>query len=201
VPRLRKLSRGAARGARFSRAQGPPEAKVRDGIGTRRLRPNSSHTRDARLHRRCIARRLQGGRKRLPRADSAASEFSQGPQPRRQELTPAEIVPSTKASPRLSILSIEDGCAKATRRAGSSDAEARVEDPPHRDDNFVTNPKILKQGIADASRTASREAEPDRDDHGDARGRKDGADGALRHVISHRSGETEDTTIADLAVA
>ena len=30
---------------------------------------------------------------------------------------------------------------------------------------------------------------------------RDGARGRLRSVISHRSGETEDTTIADLAVA
>ena len=47
-----------------------------------------------------------------------------------------------------------------------------------------------------------RQGEPDRHAHRDARGdRASRAPPATRRSISHRSGETEDTTIADLAVA
>ena len=67
---------------------------------------------------------------------------------------------------------------------------------------FVTNPEILKRGISRRRRQrAAREAESDRHRHRDARRRADGrATPATRTIISHRSGETEDTTIADLAV-
>jgi len=70
------------------------------------------------------------------------------------------------------------------------------------DDVFVTNPEILKKGIADkvgnallvklnqiGTVTETLDAVAMADDAG------------YRSVISHRSGETEDTTIADLAVA
>ena len=45
------------------------------------------------------------------------------------------------------------------------------------------------------------QAESDRHGHRNARRGADGAGSGLRRIISHRSGETEDTTIADLAVA
>jgi enolase len=70
------------------------------------------------------------------------------------------------------------------------------------DDVFVTNPEILKRGIAEkignallvklnqiGTVTETLDAVAMADDAG------------YRSVISHRSGETEDTTIADLAVA
>jgi enolase len=70
------------------------------------------------------------------------------------------------------------------------------------DDIFVTNPEILKRGIAEhignavlvklnqiGTVTETLDAVAMADDAG------------YRSVISHRSGETEDTTIADLAVA
>ncbi len=101
------------------------------------------------------------------------------------------------------ILSIEDGLAEhdntgwqeLTRRLGFKIQLVG-------DDNFVTNPKIFKQGIADGIANAilikvnqigslSETLETIRI----AKKNK------YRAIISHRSGETEDTTIAHLAVA
>src|SRR5207244_6540732 len=69
------------------------------------------------------------------------------------------------------------------------------------DDVFVTNPEILKQGITDrvgngllvklnqiGTVTETLDAV------------RMAADAGYATIISHRSGETEDTTIADLAV-
>ena len=70
------------------------------------------------------------------------------------------------------------------------------------DDLFVTNVDFLRRGIDGARRQRDpRQGEPDR--HADRDARRDRARAAqrLRGVISHRSGETEDATIADLAVA
>ena len=71
------------------------------------------------------------------------------------------------------------------------------------DDIFVTNAEILERGIREGVANADPgQAQPDRDADRDARHR--GAGQPVRRtvaVISHRSGETEDTTIADLAVA
>ena len=101
------------------------------------------------------------------------------------------------------IVSIEDGCAEGDK-AGWKLITEKLGGMIHLigDDNFVTNPKILKQGIADGiangllvklnqigtiteTLDAVRIAQTAR----------------YVTVISHRSGETEDTTIADLAVA
>ncbi|MGZ5429495.1 MAG: phosphopyruvate hydratase, partial [Thermoanaerobaculia bacterium] len=101
------------------------------------------------------------------------------------------------------ILSIEDGCAEGDK-AGWKLLTQKLGEKIHLigDDNFVTNPKILRQGIADGiangllvklnqigtiteTLEAVRIAQTAR----------------YVTVISHRSGETEDTTIADLAVA
>ena len=71
------------------------------------------------------------------------------------------------------------------------------------DDLFVTNAERLGAGIERGRRQLdSGQGEPDRTADRDARGDRDGAARpATRTMISHRSGETEDTTIADLAVA
>ena len=71
------------------------------------------------------------------------------------------------------------------------------------DDLFVTNPERLQPRDRRGRRELDpRQGEPDRDADRDARG--DRARRTARGytaVISHRSGETEDATIADLAVA
>ena len=121
-----------------------------------------------------------------------------------KKLTPAEIVPFYESlALDYPILSIEDGCAEGDK-AGWKLLTQKLGSKIHLigDDNFVTNPKILKQGIADGiangllvklnqigtiteTLEAVRMAQTAR----------------YVTVISHRSGETEDTTIADLAVA
>jgi enolase len=138
--------------------------------------------------------------------DSAASEFFdkghyalEG-----KKLTPAEIVPFYEGLVAdYPIISIEDGCAEGDK-TGWKLLTQKLGEKIHLigDDNFVTNPKILKQGIADGiangllvklnqigtiteTLVAVRMAQTAR----------------YVTVISHRSGETEDTTIADLAVA
>jgi len=101
------------------------------------------------------------------------------------------------------ILSIEDGCAEGDK-AGWKLLTEKLGSKIHLigDDNFVTNPKILKQGIADGIAngllvklnqigTISETLEAVRI----------AQTASYVTVISHRSGETEDTTIADLAVA
>jgi enolase len=101
------------------------------------------------------------------------------------------------------IISIEDGLAEGDWNGWKTLTESlgdRVQLVG--DDVFVTNPEILKRGIAEhignallvklnqiGTVTETLDAVAMADDAG------------YRSVISHRSGETEDTTIADLAVA
>jgi enolase len=101
------------------------------------------------------------------------------------------------------LVSIEDGLAEDDREGWkelTAELGSRVQ--LIGDDLFVTNPAILAQGIADGlgnallvkvnqigTLTETLEAVEMAKTH------------AYSNIISHRSGETEDTTIADLAVA
>ncbi len=101
------------------------------------------------------------------------------------------------------LVSIEDGLAEDDREGWRElTAELGAQVQLIGDDLFVTNPAILAQGIADGlanallvkvnqigTLTETLEAVEMAKTH------------AYANVISHRSGETEDTTIADLAVA
>jgi enolase len=69
------------------------------------------------------------------------------------------------------------------------------------DDLFVTNTERCVRASRWASPTRSCQGQPDRLADRDARRRRYGARAAYTAVMSHRSGETEDSTIADLAVA
>ncbi len=101
------------------------------------------------------------------------------------------------------IVSIEDGLAEgdwAGWQALTKALGGRVQLVG--DDVFVTNPEILRRGIAEGVANALLvklnqigTVTETLDAVGMAR------DAGYRSVISHRSGETEDTTIADLAVA
>ena len=105
---------------------------------------------------------------------------------------------------RFPIVSIEDGLGESdwegwqtlTDRLGG-----RVQLVG--DDLFVTNVDFLRRGIERARRQRDpRQGQPDRHAHRDARrGRARPPATATAPIISHRSGETEDATIADLAVA
>ena len=101
------------------------------------------------------------------------------------------------------LVSIEDGLAEDDRegwKALTAELGSRVQLVG--DDLFVTNPEILAQGIQDGlanallvkvnqigTLTETLEAVEMAKSH------------AYANILSHRSGETEDTTIADLAVA
>jgi enolase len=70
------------------------------------------------------------------------------------------------------------------------------------DDLFVTNTAIFKQGIERSIRQRDPDqGQPDRHAERNARGDRDGRGGELRVDRVARSGETEDTTIADISVA
>jgi enolase len=138
--------------------------------------------------------------------DSAASEFfEKGAYALEgKKISPEDIVAFYEGLvARYPILSIEDGCAEGDK-AGWKLLTEKLGAKIHLigDDNFVTNPKILRQGIADAiangllvklnqigTITETLEAV------------RIAQTAGYVTVISHRSGETEDTTIADLAVA
>jgi enolase len=138
--------------------------------------------------------------------DSAASEFfDKGSYSLEgKKISPAEIVSFYEDLVLdYPILSIEDGCAEGDK-TGWKLLTQKLGAKIHLigDDNFVTNPKILKQGIADGiangllvklnqigTITETLEAV------------RIAQTASYVTVISHRSGETEDTTIADLAVA
>jgi enolase len=103
---------------------------------------------------------------------------------------------------RYPVVSIEDGLAESDW-AGWSKLTAALGDRVQivGDDLFVTNPSILKRGIAERAANAilikvtqigtlSETLEA----------MKLARDAGFASVVSHRSGETEDTTIADLAV-
>ncbi|HEX7614876.1 MAG TPA: phosphopyruvate hydratase [Thermoanaerobaculia bacterium] len=138
--------------------------------------------------------------------DSAASEFFEkgSYSLEGKQVSPEGIVAFYEGLANdYPILSIEDGCAEADK-AGWKLLTQKLGTTLHLigDDNFVTNPKILKQGIADGiangllvkvnqigTITETLEAV------------RMAQTAGYVTVISHRSGETEDTTIADLAVA
>jgi enolase len=100
------------------------------------------------------------------------------------------------------IISIEDGCAEQDWRGWAmltQELGARVQIVG--DDVFVTNPEILKRGIAEGVGNAllvKLNQIGTVTETLDAIAMASAA--GYRSVISHRSGETEDSTIADLAV-
>jgi enolase len=100
------------------------------------------------------------------------------------------------------IVSIEDGMAEddwdgwAAHTASVGDRCQLVGD-----DLFVTNTERLSRGIADGIANSILVKVNQIGAHRDTRHRCHGHLGGYTSVMSHRSGETEDTTIADLAVA
>jgi enolase len=101
------------------------------------------------------------------------------------------------------IASIEDGMAESDWRGWKLQAEALGEKVQLvGDDVFVTNPEILAKGIKEQ---AANSILIKLNQIGTVTETLDCIQMALRAgwtcVVSHRSGETEDTTIADLAVA
>jgi enolase len=100
------------------------------------------------------------------------------------------------------IISIEDGCAEQDWRGWrllTRELGERVQLVG--DDVFVTNPAILQRGIAEGVANALLVKLNQIGTVTETLDAMAAADAAgYRNVVSHRSGETEDTTIADLAV-
>jgi hypothetical protein len=65
----------------------------------------------------------------------------------------------------------------------------------------VTNKKFLEKGVKKVRQRHPREGQPDRHALRDLRHGQPRPPQPLRCILSHRSGETEDSTIADIAVA
>jgi enolase len=138
--------------------------------------------------------------------DPAASEFFEDGAYRLEgkKLSPAEMVAFWEGLVAdYPIVSIEDGCAEQDRE-GWKLMTRKLGSRIHLigDDVFVTNPQILAEGIRDGVAngllvkvnqigTVSETLQAVRM----------AQTAGYATVISHRSGETEDTTIADLAVA
>lgn len=101
------------------------------------------------------------------------------------------------------LVSIEDGLAE-NDRAGWKQLTAELGKKVQLvgDDLFVTNPEILKQGIADGLANALLVKVNQIGTLSETLEAVELAkSNAYANILSHRSGETEDTTIADLAVA
>ena len=102
-------------------------------------------------------------------------------------------------------MSIEDGCAEDDWDGLEARSPQKLGGKVQLvgDDLFVTNVERLeKRHRGGRGQRHPHQAEPDRHAHRDARLHPHGArEPATASVISHRSGETEDTFIADLAVA
>ncbi|MFN3311318.1 MAG: phosphopyruvate hydratase, partial [Thermomonas sp.] len=132
--------------------------------------------------------------------DAAASEFFENG----KRLSAEQMVEFFEDWVRqYPIVSIEDGMAEQdaagwkllTQRLG---AQVQLVG----DDNFVTNPKIFRQGIADGIANAILIKVNQIGTLSETLETIAMAEAArYAQVISHRSGETEDTTIADIAVA
>jgi enolase len=147
-----------------------------------------------------------GHRERIAIAlDPAASEFFDGAYTvDGRTLGAAELTDLYRSfADRYPLVSVEDGLAEddwASWRALTEQLGARVQLVG--DDLFVTNVERLQRGIADGLANAILVKV---NQIGTLTEALDAIELARRHgyatVISHRSGETEDTTIADLAVA
>ena len=103
---------------------------------------------------------------------------------------------------RYPIVSIEDGLAEDDWEGWQSSPRPRQPRAagrrrPLRDEREL--PRARDRGRR--RQRDSGQGQPDRDADGNARLHRDGAKRGIPDVISHRSGETEDTTIADIAVA
>ena len=139
--------------------------------------------------------------------DPAASEFHQGDRyvlsGEGSEKSTAEMIDYWRDwTERYPVVSIEDGLAEADW-AGWSQLTAALGDRVQivGDDIFVTNPKILARGIEEKAGNAILVKVNQIGTLTETLQAIEMARGAgFAVVVSHRSGETEDTTIADLAV-
>jgi enolase len=141
--------------------------------------------------------------------DAAASEFHQGNAyvRSRERAAPVSSADMVEEYRRLvatyPIVSIEDGLGESDWRGWRHLTDALGKDVLLvGDDLFVTNPELIRKGVAQGVANAVV-IKPNQIGTvtETLRAVQAARDGKYRVVVSHRSGETEDTTIADLAVA
>ncbi|MDC0741408.1 phosphopyruvate hydratase [Polyangium mundeleinium] len=131
-------------------------------------------------------------------ADKGIYTFDKGPK------TPEELVAVyEELSKRYPIVSIEDGCAENDDKGWKLISERLGKKVQLvGDDLFVTNPERLARGMSEGIANAILIK---LNQIGTVTETLDcirtAGEGGYRSIISHRSGETEDTFIADLAVA
>ncbi|MDI1481617.1 phosphopyruvate hydratase [Polyangium sp. y55x31] len=131
-------------------------------------------------------------------ADKGVYTFDKGPK------TPEELVAIYEdLSKRYPIVSIEDGCAENDDKGWKLISERLGKKVQLvGDDLFVTNPERLARGMSEGIANAILIK---LNQIGTVTETLDcirtAGEGGYRSIISHRSGETEDTFIADLAVA
>ena len=212
---LADFRRSAARGRRgLPRAQEEPQGQGADHRRRRRGRlraaPRLERGGDQRIVAAQSRRRLQA-RARTSASRSTARRASSSTRRRqvhvRQEGArgAASSSRSTRSS-RDTIRSsrIEDGCAEDDWDGWKLLTEqARQEGPARRRRSLRHERRAARSaGIEGGHRQLDPDqAQPDRHADRDARHDPHGGRGRLPSIISHRSGETEDTFIADLAVA
>jgi enolase len=139
--------------------------------------------------------------------DPAASEFQEGDRyvlsGEGTEKSTAEMIDYWRDwMERYPVVSIEDGLAENDWQ-GFCDLTAALGDRLQivGDDLFVTNPSILERGIAEkAANSILVKVNQIGTLSETLRAIEMAQDAGFSVVVSHRSGETEDTTIADLAV-
>ena len=167
--------------------RGPRAAHRGDRGGGLRARPARSPSRSIRAATRALRR---DGRYRLERADTLRRDGHD------------RVLGRARAS-SFPIVSIEDGARPRTTGKGWTPLTEAL---GARCSSWATTcssrtPSASSAASATASQRDPRQGEPDRHAHRDARRDRARAAERVPPIVSHRRGETEDTTIADLAVA
>ena len=188
---------------------GAARARARDGVGDEGGFAPDLASSEAAIEAILEAAERAGHRERVAIAlDPATSEvFSRrrvplrGPGARRRASCRSS---GATSSTRYPIVSIEDGAAEDDWDAWEAHdtASSATACSSSATTSSSRTPSACARGIDERRRQLDpRQGEPDRHAHRDARGDPPRAGAGYTAVISHRSGETEDTTIADLAVA
>ena len=210
------VRRGAPRGRRgVPRAQGDAQEGQAHHRGRRRGRLRAAPRQRTRAAIQHILRAIEAagykpGEDVALALDGAVSEFydAKKQQLHLRQASSGRARSSSRSTQRwvgkYPIVSIEDGCSEhdaAGWKPLTDELGKKVQLVG--DDLFVTNPARLAKGMEDGIANAILiKLNQIGTRHRDARLHPHRAsEGGYRSVISHRSGETEDTFIADLAVA
>jgi enolase len=120
----------------------------------------------------------------------------------RRAMPPAGRLSTPISAAKFPIISIEDGMAEDDWAGWKHpDRHGRRQGPARRRRSVRHQHRSACRRHQGHGQLDPGQGQPDRLAHRNARRGRDGAQGGYTAVMSHRSGETEDSTIADLAVA